>query len=248
MLSQKHTYIVTNVLSQTLTYPWYNNMTHNEKTTFLVKSYGNLWLLYILFGIIIAILSVWFPEVLNKEYEQTAILDMAQNNPIKLLIMACVFAPIVEEMMFRTLIKPSHSDLILCICSWPVFLGAGFLPESIHWAIRLGFSGILLFTTHAVLKQLIPAEKTAYLRSKLSTYVLPVLIVSSIFFGLVHISNYVDSFTFNATLVLLVVPQVIAGFILGWVKKKNEGLVWPIILHFMNNIVPVSIIILSSRL
>ncbi len=220
----------------------------SEKTTFLLKAYGNLWLLYILFGVIIGVLNIWFPEILNKEYEQTAILDMAQNNPIKLIIMACIFAPIVEEMMFRTLIEPSHSDLILFICSWPVFLGAGFLPESIHWAIRLGFSGVVLFTTYTILKQLIATEKTAYLRSQLSKYVLPILITSSLLFGLVHISNYVDSFTFNAALVLLVVPQVIAGFILGWVKKKNIDLVWPMILHFMNNIVPVSIIILSSSM
>ncbi len=223
-------------------------MTTNEKTTFLLKSYGNLWLLYIFFGIIIGVLSIWFPEVLNKEYEQTAILDMAQNNPLKLIIMACIFAPIVEEMMFRTLIVPSHSDLILFICAWPVFLGAGFLPESIHWTIGLGFSAVLLFTTHAVLKQLIPAVKTDFLRSKLSKYVLPVLILSSVLFGLVHISNYVNSFTFNIALVLLVIPQIIAGFILGWVKKKNTHLVWPMILHFMNNIVPVSIIILSNSM
>ena len=218
----------------------------SEKTTFLLKSYGNLWVLYIFFGIIIGVLSIWFPEILNKEYEQTAILDMAQNNPFKLFVMACIFAPIVEEMMFRTLIEPSHADLILFICAWPVFLGAGFLPESIHWAIRLGFSGVVLFTTYTIIKQLIPKEKTAYVRSQLSKYVLPILISSSILFGLVHISNYVTDFTINAALVLLVIPQIIAGFMLGWVKRNNTHITWPMGLHFMNNVVPVTIIILTK--
>lgn len=173
---------------------------------------------------------------------------MAKNNPFQLFILACVFAPIVEEMMFRTLIKPSHSDLILFICAWPVFLGAGYLPESIHWLLRLAFSGIVLFTAHYILKQLITEEKTTYIRSNLSKYVLPVFIATAITFGLVHILNYVDGFTFNLALVILVIPQIIAGVMLGWVKLKTREIGWPMLLHFMNNIVPVSIIIMSNSL
>lgn len=223
-------------------------MTTNEKSSFLLKSYGYLWLLYILFGLTLGILSIWFPDIINREYEQTAILDMAKNNPFQLFILACVFAPIVEEMMFRTLIKPSHSDLILFICAWPVFLGAGYLPESIHWLLRLAFSGIVLFTAHYILKQLIPKVNTAYIRSKLSKYLLPVFIATAITFGLVHIRNYVDGFTFNLALVILVIPQIIAGVMLGWVKLKTREIGWPMLLHFMNNIVPVSIIIMSNSL
>ena len=221
-------------------------MTTNDKTSFLLKSYGYLWLLYILFGLVIGILSIWFPDIINKDYEQTAILDMAENNPFQLFVLACIFAPIVEELMFRTLIKPSHSDLILFICAWPVFIGAGYLPESIHWLLRLAFSGVLLFSAHYILKQLIPEEKTAYVRSKLSKYVLPVFIVTAVTFGLVHISNYVDGFTFNLALVILVIPQIIAGIMLGWVKLKTREIGWPMLLHFMNNLVPVSIIILGN--
>lgn len=223
-------------------------MTTNQKTSFLLKSYGYLWLLYISFGIVLGVLSIWFPEILNKKYEQTAILDMAETNPFQLFVLACVFAPIVEEMMFRTLIKPSHSDLILFICSWPVFLGAGFLPDSLHWFIRLAFSGVVLFTTHYILKQIIPEDRTAFIRTKLSQFAIPVLLVTAIIFGLVHISNYVDSFTFNLALVILVIPQIIAGIMLGWTKLKTREIGWPMLLHFMNNIVPVSIIILSSSL
>lgn len=223
-------------------------MTTDQKSSFLLKSYGYLWLLYIGFGLLIAALTHFFPELTNSEYQQNEILEMAQSHPFKLFVMACIFAPIVEEMMFRTLIKPSHSDLILFICSWPVFLGSRFLPESIHWLLRLTFAMIVLFTLHTILKQLIPENATAYLRKKLKQYIIPVLIVSSLVFGLVHISNYVTDFTINPALVILVIPQVIAGFVLGWVKHKNTHITWSMGLHFMNNIVPVMLIIFTSSL
>lgn len=220
-------------------------MTTPQKTAFLLKSYGNLWLLYIVLALILGVLSIWFPDIINKEYEQTAILEMAQTNPFQLFVMACVFAPIVEEMMFRTLIKPSHSDLILFLCSWPIFLGARYLPESIHWLIRLSFSGVLLFTAHYILKQLITTSATQCIRTKLSQFVIPVLIVTAFIFGLVHISNYIDGYGLNLALIILIIPQVIAGFILGWVKRRNKEIGWPMILHFMNNLVPVVILILT---
>lgn len=221
-------------------------MTTNQKSSFLLKSYGYLWLLYISFGIIVAVLTHWFPELTNSEYTQTEIMEMAKSNPFKLFVLACLFAPIVEEMMFRTLIKPSHSDLVLFICSWPVFLSGKFFPDSIHWLVRLAFAMIVLFTLHTILKQLIPETHTVYLRKKLTQFTIPILIVSSLVFGLVHISNYVTDFTINVALLLLVIPQIIAGFMLGWVKHHNTHITWPMGLHFMNNVVPVVIIILTK--
>ena len=223
-------------------------MSPNEKASLLLRTYGYLWLLYIVFGISIAILSKWYPELTNSEYKQTQIIEMAKSNPFHLLILACIFAPFVEEMMFRTLIAPSHSDLILFICSWPVFLGAGYLPEDIHWILRLAFSGVVLFSTYYILKQLIPEEVTTTIRNKLSQFVIPVLVLTAVVFGLVHISNYVTQFTFNITLVILIIPQVIAGFMLGWLKLKTKNLGWSIGLHFMNNIVPVMLIIFGNAL
>ncbi len=223
-------------------------MTSNQKSSFLLKSYGYLWLWYIGFGILLGLLSNWFPDLINTEYKQTAIIEMAKSNPLQLFVLACVFAPIVEEMMFRTLINPSHSDLILFICSWFVFLSAPYLPATIHWLIKFGFSMVVLFVLHTMLKQLIPEELTSGIRKTLSQFVTPILIISAILFGLVHISNYVTDFTVNTSLLILVIPQIIAGFMLGWVKRTNTDITWSMGLHFMNNVVPVAIIIFGSSL
>ncbi|UJH91251.1 hypothetical protein LZ575_00075 [Antarcticibacterium sp. 1MA-6-2] len=52
---------------------------------------------------------------------------------------------------------------------------------------------------------------------------------------MVHIFNYVDAFEINVVLVLLIIPRIIAGFFFGKVKIENEGLIWAILMHVMNN-------------
>ncbi len=205
-----------------------------------------MWGLYILFFILLAILSTRIPELKVNNYEDTSLNELLLNNPFKLFVLACIFAPIVEEMMFRTLIIPKHTDLILFICSWPVFIGLGFLPQDIHWGISLVFGATVIFVLFYILKHLIPESNTQQIRNFLYKYTTPILIIASIIFGLVHINNYVDNFIINAALISLIVPRIISGFMMGWIKIKNQGLIWSMGLHFMNNAFVVGIGILAS--
>lgn len=210
-------------------------MTSSQKTILLFKTFLKMWGLYILFFIVTGILSIWLPELKAEAYKDSTLNDLIQNNPFKLFILACIFAPIVEEMMFRTLIKPTHNDIILFISSWPVFIGLRFLPGNIHWGIVLAFGAVLLFTFYYILKHLITENKTQRLRNVLHKYLTIILIIVSIVFGLVHINNYVDNFVINLALFTLIVPRIISGFMMGWIKIKNQGLIWSMGLHFMNN-------------
>ena len=205
-----------------------------------------MWGLYILFFISLAFFSHWIPELNDNSYEDTALNDMLTNSPFKLFVLACIFAPIVEEMMFRTLIKPTHIDLILFLSSWPVFMGLGFLPPDIHWGVSLVFGAVVIFVLYYILKHLIAEEATQHIRTFFHTYTVPILIVVSVVFGLVHINNYVDNFIINAALITLIVPRIISGFMMGWIKIKNQGLIWSMGLHFMNNAFVVGIGILAS--
>lgn len=206
-----------------------------------------MWGLYILFFIIIGVCSFWIPELKTDTYEDSTLNDLLQNNPFKLFVLACIFAPIVEEMMFRTLIKPTHTDLILFISSWPVFIGLRFLPKDIHWGIILAFGAVLLFTIYYILKHLITEQKTVRLRNFLHKHLTVMLVFVSIIFGLVHINNYVDTFVIDLALFVLIVPRIISGFMMGWIKIKNQGLIWSMGLHFMNNAFVVGIGIWASE-
>lgn len=221
-------------------------MTSSQKTRLLFITYARLWGLYILFFLAMGILSIWLPELKDNDYEQTAIKELLQNNPLKLFVLACIFAPIVEEMMFRTLIVPSHADIILFISSWPVFIGLRFLPKDVHWIVLLAFGAIVLFTLYYILKQLIPPERTQRIQTFLHKHTLVVLVCASLIFGLVHINNYVDTFTLNLALFMLIIPRILSGYMMGWIKIKNQGLIWAMGLHFLNNAFVVAIGILVS--
>lgn len=221
-------------------------MNSSQKTLLLFKTFFKMWGVYILFFITIGILSTWIPELKPGEYEDTTLKKLVQENPFKLFILACIFAPILEEMMFRTLIKPNHNHLILFICSWPVFIGLRFFPKDIHWGVILAFAAVLLFVLFYILKHLIIKTMTQRLRAFLHRHVTVVLIIVSLIFGLVHINNYVDNFVINLTLITLIVPRIISGFWMGWVKIKNEGLIWSMVLHFMNNAFVIGIILLTK--
>jgi membrane protease YdiL (CAAX protease family) len=220
-------------------------MTVSQKTKRLFGYYLKLWGLYILFFIAAAILTTIYPELAPEKYEQKFLNLLAKESPLQLFILAVIFAPIFEEMMFRTLIKPRHTDIILLLCAWPLFYINHFLPNDVHWILKIGFVGVCLGVLFYIVKQLIPAERTVKLRAVLSRHYIPVLIISSLLFGLVHINNYVDDFVINTALILLIVPRVISGFMMGWVKIKNQGLIWSMGLHALNNGFVVGIMLLA---
>ena len=78
-------------------------------------------------------------------------------------------------------------------------------------------------------------ERTEKVRIILSDYKIPALIITSLIFGLVHINNYVETFVIDIALFMLIVPRIISGAMMAWVKLKNKHLGWSIALHALNN-------------
>lgn len=221
-------------------------MTKAEKTGQLIRSYFYLWALYILFFVGLSLVKKYIPSLFEEQYEQSFLNELLKDNPLKLFVLAVIFAPIIEEMMFRTLIKPSHSDLILLLCSWPIFYVNRYIPVDVHWIIKLAFIAVLLFTIFYILRELIATQKTARLRAILYKNYLPILILSSIFFGLVHINNYVENFVINVALIALIVPRIISGVMMGIIKVKNNHIGWSMGLHALNNGVVICLLLIAQ--
>ncbi|MEH6406762.1 MAG: CPBP family intramembrane glutamic endopeptidase [Leeuwenhoekiella sp.] len=175
------------------------------------------------------------PGINFNIYKQDGILQLLAQNKLKAFIAIVIFAPIAEEMMFRTLIKPRHIDIVLFMAVWPVFFLLRFVPIDVYWVVKLIFTAVFLFSVTYIGKQLIPEEQTESVRYWLNKFNIPVLVVTSLIFGFVHINNYVEEFTVNLVLFLLIFPRILAGFMLGWIKLKNKNLVWSMALHAMNN-------------
>jgi len=200
-----------------------------------------------MFFIATGILTRFFPEIDTTIYQQTGLNELFDESPLLFVILTCLFAPVVEEMMFRTLVAPSHSDLILFLSAWPAFIVWNFIPGDIHWSIKLLFIAILLFSFYYILKQLLPEDRLSRIQVFLHRYTYAILIITSLLFGLLHISNYVDEFTINIALFLLIVPRILSGYMMGMLKLKNKSLPWSMGLHFLNNGAVVLMFFLISK-
>ncbi len=196
-----------------------------------------VWMIgcYFVFFVALGILKVVFPEFEFERYQQNDLMLLLEENPRKFVLMAIIFAPLVEEAMFRTLIKPSQNELIFFLCSW-IFVGViSFIPADIFWAIKYGFLILFMILTFLFLKEFIPQKWQVKLCSFLGRHYRFIWILTSVIFGMVHIFNYVEGFQLDFLLVLLIIPRIIAGFFFGKIKIENEGMIWPIVMHAMNN-------------
>ena len=91
-----------------------------------------------------------------------------------------------------------------------------------------------------------PKKALLGIQKFLGKYALVVLVITSVIFGMAHIYNYVESFLINAALFVMIVPRIVLGGIAGWLKLKTGVLIWPILLHFLNNALAMGVMLLFT--
>jgi len=206
-----------------------------KKVINLVRNFGLMLGFYVLFFIALGLLSVIFPGLDLNSYQQTDLNRLLEESPLTLVILAVVLAPLIEEGMFRTLIKPSRNELIFFLCIWLFVLTLAFIPQSVNWMIKYGFLILFFILSFIFLREFIPVSWQKNLCRFLSRHYKVIWLITSVVFGMVHIFNYVEGFELNFVLLLLIFPRIIAGYFFGKIKVENKGLVWPIAMHAMNN-------------
>lgn len=190
---------------------------------------------YLLFFMLMGFAHAIFPGFDMDRYQQDGINQMLEKNPVQFIILAVIIAPIIEEGMFRSIIKPSSNELLFFICSWLYVIALFFIPADVSWLIKSSFLLLFFILFFIFLKELIPERFQHKICKVLGKYYRAIWVLTAISFGLIHIFNYVDSFEINLLLFLLVVPRIIAGVFFGKIKIENKGLIWPITMHAMNN-------------
>lgn len=201
----------------------------------LFRNFSLLLLCYFLFFILVRVLDVFIFDLDFQRYKQIEILKILEESPLKFIFLAAIAAPVIEESIFRSLLKPTPTSIKLFICSLLYIAGITLLPEQAHWALgyALLFGSLLLI--YYALGELISEpifNKACYW---LHRYYLIIWITGAIIFGFVHIYNYVETFQLDLVLMLMIFPRIIAGFFFGKIKLENKGLIWPIAMHSMNN-------------
>ena len=192
-------------------------------------------LCYFLFFFALRLLDIFLFNLDFQKYEQIEILRILEESPLKFIFLAAIAAPIIEECVFRSLLKPTSASLKIFICSILYLVGLILIPEDAHWSLKyillLGVLGLIYYA----LGELIPENYFKQACYWLHRYYLIVWILGALIFGFVHIYNYVESFQIDLVLFLMIFPRIIAGFFFGKIKLENKGMIWPILMHSMNN-------------
>lgn len=201
----------------------------------LLKNYGLMLACYIAFFLFLGVLQILLPEFDLQQYQQTDINRLLFENPLQFFLLAVIVAPVIEEGMFRTLIRPTPNEFVFFLSCWLLVLITFLMPAGAHWFIRFSFLFLFLLVTFMALREFIPIQWQWKICLVLKRYYIGIWILTSLIFGIVHIYNYVEGFELNFVLVLLIFPRIIAGIFFGKIKLENRSLIWPITMHAMNN-------------
>jgi hypothetical protein len=185
---------------------------------------------YLLFWFVIALISAFFfgsvSSLIRTHFHlQNLVLVSLRGN---IFLNVILIAPICEEILIRSLLKFKKINLILFVCSliaYGILAALHSKPVNLTIVLFLLISFIILVTT-------IPRSKIEeYIDSKFKYF----FYASCITFGLLHITNFSGNiYILAAYSILLTGPQIVLGFILGYIRM-NYGLIHSILLHMSIN-------------
>ncbi|MCM8570557.1 CPBP family glutamic-type intramembrane protease [Gramella jeungdoensis] len=206
-----------------------------DKVKNLLRNFTLMIACYFLFFMLLRVIDIFVFGLDFNKYEQIEIFETLKEQPWKFVFLAVIAAPVIEESIFRSLIKPSVNSLKLFLCAVFYMIGIALMPEEGHWALRYSLLfGIIILAYYAI-SELIPPRIFLKVSSWLNKYYLLIWILGAIVFGFVHIFNYVETFQMDLVLFMMIFPRIIAGFFFGKIKIENQGMIWPILMHSMNN-------------
>lgn len=162
-----------------------------------------------------------------------------KKNLLEVFLSLVIVFPILEECTFRTLIKPSKKDIHLFLIGLASLLMIFALKPYMEWYLVYGTVLIFFITAFFLTKRIRLTLKFVSATEKLlnkNRNIYLILIISSLVFGLAHVFNYGKLAEINISILLLIVPRIVSGFIYG-IFKKNNGIKWSIALHAFRNLI-----------
>lgn len=196
-----------------------NCSTHKPKSA----NFFGLLLIYFVSGVPLAILIFLIFKLFNLGH-----LQFDPENPIKAILIGIVFAPIFEEIFFRSLLKYTKRNIILFLTSVIILIAYSTYKSKIEFVLFLSsvFIGILSLSMF-----LNRDSVERFISSKFKYF----FYASVIFFGLIHAANFTGNiYVIIGFSLILGSPQIVLGLILGYIRM-NYGLIYSILFHIIVN-------------
>jgi membrane protease YdiL (CAAX protease family) len=186
-------------------------------------NFFGLLLIYVASGIPLAILTFIIFKLFSLGH-----IELDPTSPLRTILIGIIFAPVFEEIFFRSLLKFSKRNIILFLTSVIAVIIYSAFKTKIEFVLFLtgvfiGILCLLRFFNRNTIEQFI-SSKFKY-----------IFYASALFFGLVHSSNFTGNvYVIAAFSLILGGPQIALGLILGYIRM-NYGLIYSILFHMLVN-------------
>jgi membrane protease YdiL (CAAX protease family) len=202
--------------------------------TKILKEKLNKILKYYIFLMIFTILQKIFEEyyLINTNIKSKLETDYL-NTPIELFFIVVIFAPFIEEIIFRLPLEKTYYFIISILFSLLFFKGfneTNIIISTLIIGFSISITCFQIFPQKSILKRIL-------------------IFISVLTFTLVHINNY----SFNELklmsifeLILLFLPQLLLG-IFTTKLRVNSKIYYPILLHSAYNATIISLHFLNIK-
>jgi membrane protease YdiL (CAAX protease family) len=170
---------------------------------------------------------------------------ISEGNILLVVFLIAIYAPIVEELTFRTWLKfsPGRIAISMGFMSYLILniLLEGplnFFVQSLSGLAALGPLIFLLVVLVAVSLSVYALLRIPVVNKSVEKiyhrYYFWFFYLTVVVFGALHLGNYLDLGNLVFLAPLLFLPQILAALVLGYVRVRY-GLVWSILVHFLIN-------------
>ncbi|WP_421945399.1 type II CAAX prenyl endopeptidase Rce1 family protein [Pedobacter sp.] len=192
-----------------------------------------LWLLMVslLFaGLILSFYIVLAHFKVIKEYEEK--LDFLKKYGVTVaFIIACVFAPIFEEYLFRWHLRKRYATVYFLCFSFAIITIYLIDSSYLIWPILIFFL-TLSFVLHGYLKRISTSRRLSIWNK---TYPF-VFYFTAIFFGIVHFTNMKGLTLSDPSFLIYTSSQMFSGISMGYLRIKF-GIKYSILFHGVFNFI-----------
>lgn len=145
---------------------------------------------------------------------------------IDFILKALLFAPILEEFLFRSILIPKNKYLLIFVFSISFFIMRKMHVDLVINIMTSSFLCVLLYLSKLNIN---PIFYNKYYKA--------IVYISSISFGLGHILNYELTPAILLLSPIIILPKIFSGFSLAFIRVKF-GLIYVILFHSLHNALP----------
>jgi hypothetical protein len=167
------------------------------------------------------------------DLENHLVMKFIKENSKTVIIILLIFAgPFIEELIFRLPLRFKKVYFIPFILIFLFYVGT-LIFKTFHLSLAVSiplFAGITAFSFFFIFNRNMAEKRETILAANYSFYFYSLTIL----FALFHLSNY--NYTPNLLIFapIVVLPQFICGFLIGFIRIK-QGFIWGYFFHALHN-------------